>query len=247
MDIRKIAMYLAGKLPPYYWSSNLRTFTKKLREFAKEEFTNEEMLFIQQQAKWIDEEIYFIVLDDLRKDSTEEKEEWKKSKQDIINILKELNIPDEILDIDNNLTLWEFKDEEDFTKNFLIPFFRKLWYKDIKNTHWKKEYGKDILMRKMDEFWNRRYIWVQAKIWNISWKVNWSIDELIWQISDGFWMKVPSLDAKDKVSISEFIIATNWLYTENATEKIIEKITEASQRNNITFLDKEKIESLLKN
>jgi hypothetical protein len=65
MDIRKVAMYLAGKLPPYYGESNLRTFTKALRKYSREEFTNEELLFIQQQALNIDESFYFNVLDDL--------------------------------------------------------------------------------------------------------------------------------------------------------------------------------------
>jgi hypothetical protein len=84
-DIKKISMYLAWKLPPYYWNSNLRSFTKALRSFAKEEFTNDEMIFIQTQAKWIDEKVYFMVLDDLYK-----------NKNDIIGIFEKLNIPKEL-------------------------------------------------------------------------------------------------------------------------------------------------------
>ncbi len=75
MDIRKIALYLAGKLPPYYGTSNLYAFSKKLHSFASEEFTREEMLFIQQQAKNIDEEVYFMVIDSLWKNATDIQEE----------------------------------------------------------------------------------------------------------------------------------------------------------------------------
>lgn len=113
MDIRKIAMYLAGKLPPYYGASNLRTFTKKLKLFASEEFTNDEMLFIQQQAKNVDEEVYFMVLDDLRKDATDVQELWKKSKNDIIDLLKDIGVPQEILGIfeENEQYTWEMYED----------------------------------------------------------------------------------------------------------------------------------------
>jgi hypothetical protein len=90
MDIRQIALYLAGKLPPYYGNSNLRSFTKVLRIFAPEEFTNEEMLFIQQQAKNNDEEVYFMILDDLREQATDTIEPHKKSKTDIIKLMQDL-------------------------------------------------------------------------------------------------------------------------------------------------------------
>lgn len=102
LDIRKIAMFLAGKLPPYYWASNLRSFTKQLRIFAKAEFTNDEMLFIQQQAKNIDEEIYFMVLDDLWRSTTDTIEKWKRSRDDIIKLMIELGVPDDVLGIMNN-------------------------------------------------------------------------------------------------------------------------------------------------
>jgi hypothetical protein len=56
---------------------------------------------------------------------------------------------------------------------------------------------------------------------------------------------MPDLDSKDVVFISEFIIVTNEHYTENAVDKILAKIKEPSQKNNITFLDKTKINNLL--
>ena len=90
MKIRDIAMYLAWRLPPYYGKSNLLTFTKALRTISKEEYTNNEILFIQKLAKWIDDEFYFMILDDLDKEI---------NKKDFYKILKKLRVPIELYNI----------------------------------------------------------------------------------------------------------------------------------------------------
>lgn len=138
MDIRKISMFLAWKLPPYYGSSNLYAFTKALRNFAKEEFTNDEMTFIQTQAKWVDEEVYFMVLDDLWKNTQEEQVEWKKSKKDIVELLKTLWVNDEVLGIEKkeevkikSKTIWfitPFDDTWIIRKDILNEISSKFWY-----------------------------------------------------------------------------------------------------------------------
>jgi hypothetical protein len=146
---------------------------------------------------------------------------------------------------DDELVLRDFENEADFTQNFLIPFFKKMWYDDVRYTHWIAEYWKDIVMRQKDLFWNRRYIWVQAKVWKVSWKTAWHIDELVWQANDWFAMPVPDIDSKEKVYISEFIIVTDSSYSWNAKEKILTTIKQPANKNNITFLDKTKIENML--
>lgn len=89
IDTRKIAMFLAWKLPPYYGDSNLYSFTKELRKIAPKEFTNDEMIFIQTQAKWVDEEVYFMIIDDL----------YKIDKNKLYKLLNNLNIPSWIYNI----------------------------------------------------------------------------------------------------------------------------------------------------
>jgi hypothetical protein len=143
------------------------------------------------------------------------------------------------------MVLWEYKDEADFTKNFLMEFFRELWYSDVKYTHWMKEYWKDIVMRIQDKLWNWRYIWVQAKAWNVSGSSQWIVDTLITQVKDWFTMDIPDFDSKWKVYMSEFIVVTNWKFTDNATDKILQKITDNAMKNNVYFMDSAKIESKL--
>lgn len=129
MDIRKIALYLAWKLPPYYGESNVYAFSKRLLKFAPKEFTREEMLFVQQQAKNIDEEVYFMVLDDLWKNTPEKQEEWKKSRTDILVLLRDLWVKDEILWLkwtQNNYT-WEMFDK---------LLHNKFWNNPTTNNKW---------------------------------------------------------------------------------------------------------------
>lgn len=238
MDIRKVAMFLAWKLPPHYLTPNQARFRRVTKNIFPEYVEDSQLDFIEKQSKQT-EDLFFMVLDDIYKDF------WKS--KEVLELFKKLEITNDILWIEENnkLELKEYKDEDDFTKNFLLDFFRKLWFSDVKFTHGRKEYWKDIIMRKKDELWNWRYVWVQAKVWDVSWRTAWPIDELVWQAIDAFWMSIPDLDEKKKVTISEFIIVTNWKISENAVEKILEKIKEPSQLNNISFIDKTKILNLL--
>ena len=236
MDIRKIALELSGKVAPDYKKYNRLEFMEYLEEIFW--LSLDKIEFYRRQSKEYEEDFYFLVLDLLYNKSL--KDDNEKIKFD--NLIDKLDI----LESDSNiLTLWEYSNEADFTQNFLVPFFKKLGYKDVKYTHGRKEYWKDIIMRRQDEFGNWRYIWVQAKIGNISWATASDIDTLIGQAKDWFAMSMPNIDEKDKITLSEFIIVTNEEYTENAIDKIIESIKEPSQKNNITFLDKTKINNLL--
>lgn len=168
-------MFLAWKLPPYYGSSNLYAFTKALRNFAKEEFTNDEMTFIQTQAKWVDEEVYFMVLDDLWKSTPEEQIDWKKSRKDIVELLKSLWVNDEVLGIEGK--------EENKTKSktiWLITPFDNTWIirKDILNDisskfwYWVQEV-------KMDKDWSGKFLW-DSIVWFLD-KYNLYIVDIRWQ------------------------------------------------------------------
>ncbi len=192
MDIRKIAMFLAWKLPPYYWSSNLYVFTKALRKFAKEEFTNDEMTFIQQQAKWVDEEVYFMVLDDLWKNTVKVKVEWKKSQNDVTELLKSLGVNNEVLGIDtsiNNFT-WEdfgkilkYKFWETPTTNNKWDLFEELcfdilrvvgWFTNVKKASAWADWWIDITAEyRLPIWWNTDIkLWF---FWQSKYKTNWKV------------------------------------------------------------------------
>ena len=88
VNIHTISMFLAWKLPPYYWESNLRTFTKIMQEFDPGEFTNETMLFIQKQVWGVDKLVYFNILDDLY---------WEIESKKFADLLKRLWVPDDLI------------------------------------------------------------------------------------------------------------------------------------------------------
>lgn len=133
MDIRKISMFLAWKLPPYYNNreSNLYAFKKFLSsKISNTEYTTEEMNFILQQAKNKDEDVYFMVLDDLWNNVLDKSEELKISKNDFIRLLIDFWIPNEVLDI-------EKKEEVKYTwADFDKLLIKKYWDTPTTNNKW---------------------------------------------------------------------------------------------------------------
>ena len=70
------------------------------------------------------------------------------------------------------------------------------------------------------------------------------VDELIAQAQDAFAVPYYDVYSKDQVRISKMLIVINGRFTENAVEKICTKIESPSLRNNLVFLDGEKIACL---
>jgi hypothetical protein len=198
-----------------------------------------------QRTATSDKEFFYMWLHRLEKITRE----WYWSSDVLWEFLDKLDneIPNEIkwLWEISKLVFWEYKNEEDFTINFLIQFFRKLWYFDVKYTHWIEEFGKDIVMKIKDNLWNIRHVWVQVKYWDISGSAKWKVEEIITQIDDWFKMPYPASWLQWEVYISEFIFVTNGKYTNNAVKKIMTKITEYSIKNNVYFMDWADIESKL--
>lgn len=129
MDIRKIALYLSWKLPPYYGNSQKLFFIRQLKELAKEHYTNEEITFIDQQTRQDDERFFAEILED----------QSKTSKENFNNLIDKLGIPPDILDIK---TLYSQNKEtqkiwEDLIKELKsIPTW-KAWAQDFEN-FWEK-------------------------------------------------------------------------------------------------------------
>ena len=92
MDIRKLALYLSWKLPPYYGESNLYAFWNALKQISSEKYSREELLYISDLAKWDDEKVYFMVLDELRKQSVKD----PSLKGKFLVLLEDLSVDDEI-------------------------------------------------------------------------------------------------------------------------------------------------------
>ena len=73
---------------------------------------------------------------------------------------------------------------------------------------------------------------VQVKAGNLSGEAGSEIDKIIAQIGDAFSMPYLNTTSREKRYISDLIIAISGRFTENAKDKIVEKVN----RGNIYFL-----------
>ncbi|MCI5504383.1 MAG: hypothetical protein MR410_09955 [Eubacterium sp.] len=139
----------------------------------------------------------------------------------------------------------ECEKESEFTIRILLPLFRKLGFVNVKYNHGNREFGKDITFARRTEFDDYEYYGVQVKYGDVSGGAHGEINELIIQAKDAFSMPYYDVYSRNKVFVSKVIIAVSGKYTQNAVEKIIEGIHDYPLKNNIIFLDREKIESLM--
>lgn len=95
MDIRKIALYLSGKIPPDYIKFSRLEFFEHLETIYEFDISKQE--FYWRQAKEYEEELYFLVIDYLHGKSVKDKNQ--KVKFD--GFIKKLGIPDEVLGTSN--------------------------------------------------------------------------------------------------------------------------------------------------
>lgn len=141
--------------------------------------------------------------------------------------------------------LSKVKDEVDLTINILIPLLRKLGFSNVKYNHGNKEFGKDIIFSRNTEFDEYEYWGAQVKFGNISGGANSEIDTLVGQADDAFKMPFFDIYTRSQQRISKLLIVISGKFTENAIQKICEKIESYSLKNNIVFIDAEKIKTLI--
>jgi hypothetical protein len=139
----------------------------------------------------------------------------------------------------------EYAEKEDsFCRELLQPLLRRMGFLFVRYPHGKREYGKDFTFSELTPFGHHRHYGLQAKAGDVSGGVNASIDELLGQIADAFAMPYYELGSKDPRFISTFIIAISGRFTENAREKIVEKMPKGLI-GSVYFLDRERITELV--
>lgn len=139
----------------------------------------------------------------------------------------------------------EFTSKEDpFCRELLDPLLRRMGFVFVRYTHGKKEYGKDFTFSELTPFGHHRHYGLQAKAGDVSGGVNAAIDELLGQIADAFAMPYYELGSKEPRYISTFIIAISGKFTENAREKIVEKMSKGLI-GSVYFLDRERLTELV--
>lgn len=132
-------------------------------------------------------------------------------------------------------------DESKFSLKVLLPLFRNMGFSDVKYNHGKREFGKDVTFSEIDRFSIRRNYGVQVKVGDLSGEAGAEIDKIIAQIGDAFPMPYVDTASREKRYINDLIIVISGRFTDNAKDKIKEKIN----RGNIYFFDIDKIQELL--
>jgi len=134
--------------------------------------------------------------------------------------------------------------EKEFTLHIVLPILRKLGFVNVKYYHGNREFGKDVVFARQSEFHELEHWGGQVKFGDISGEAGSELDILIGQIDDSFKVPFYDLYTRKKETISKFVIITSGKYTANAIEKICEKIESNAMRNNLIFVDGEKLETL---
>jgi hypothetical protein len=135
-------------------------------------------------------------------------------------------------------------DENAFCRELLYPLLGRMGFAFVRYSAGRREYGKDFTFSEITPFENYRHYGLQAKAGDVSGGVNAAIDELLGQIADAFAMPYYEIGSKDQRFISTFVIAISGKFTENAREKIVEKMPRGCI-GSIYFLDRERITELV--
>ncbi len=121
---------------------------------------------------------------------------------------------------------------------------RRMGFRFVRYTHGTREYGKDFTFSELTPFGYYRHYGLQAKAGDVRGGVNAAIDEIIGQTKDAFEMPYYELGSKDARYISTFIVAISGRFTENAREKIVEKIPKGII-GSVYFIDRELLLELI--
>jgi len=143
--------------------------------------------------------------------------------------------------------LWAPKEadsEKEFTLRTVLPILRKLGFQNVKYNHGKREFGRDVTFARITEFQDLEFWAAQVKFGDVAGAANAEIDSLLAQIDDAFKMPYYDLYTKQRQRIAKLVIVISGKFTENAIEKICEKIESNALRNNIVFIDGEKLATL---
>lgn len=138
----------------------------------------------------------------------------------------------------------ETDNEKEFTLRVVLPIIRKLGFSNVKYNHGKREYGKDIVFSRLTEFEEVEHWAAQVKFGDVKGGANSDIDAIFSQIEDAFKMPFYDLYTKTRVRPSKVCVIISGKFTENAIEKICDKIESHAMKNNILFIDGERIDTL---
>ncbi len=136
------------------------------------------------------------------------------------------------------------ENEKEFTLGTVLPIIRKLGFQNVRYNHGKREFGRDVLFARVTELQELEFWGAQIKFGDVSGSAVSDTNELLMQLDDAFKMPSYDLYTKQQQRISKLVIIVSGKFTENAVEKICEKIESHALRNNVVFVDGEKLATL---
>ena len=161
--------------------------------------------------------------------------------------LEELDTIFRVTEIELGGFVWNKKYETNealFSTEIVLPLLNKMNYDNVTYNHGVKEYGKDFIFSETDKFGFVKYTGIQVKTGNLRGNVKSDVDEILAQIDDGFSMPFTLLGSKNPLYISTFIVLISGHFTENAKDKIAEKVNKYLI-GNVFFIEKSKIINII--
>lgn len=142
----------------------------------------------------------------------------------------------------------DWDDEGHFRDNIIEPLLKRMPHiLSVTQTHGSGEFGRDFLFDYNNELLgDRRWTGVQTKAGNVSGEAGGQLRTIIDQIHMAFEHPVVDLATLGTVAMSEMIVAISGRFTKNAEERILDSIRDPVWRANTSFLDRPRIEGLMK-
>lgn len=222
--------------PNKYWENKwgLSTFLVTLSEIIKDSQVAT-VEYISVDSDWKELKIFFLITEDFI---------FQKQIDELTAHLKNF-IKQAERQLSGSFWRKELETNEGlFCTDILYPLLRKMGFIDVRYRHGTKEYGKDFTFSEQTKFGNLRHFGLQAKAGNLRGNVNSYLDEIIGQLNDAFSMSYHEITANENRQISTFIIAISGQFTDNAKDKIIEKIPKQF-KGAVYFVDRDKINELI--
>jgi len=134
--------------------------------------------------------------------------------------------------------------EKELTKTFLIPLYKseRMGCKNVRYTHRKLEFGKDIIYYKDDEYGNRIYTGVQVKRTKIATS---DVADILRQITEAFGEQFTNLSDGKKKDLDQFVVLTSNEILEEAKDSVWASLRGARLDKLVKFIEGNQLVALL--
>ena len=134
--------------------------------------------------------------------------------------------------------------EKELTKTFLIPLYESkgMGCKNVRYTHRKLEFGKDVIYYKDDEYGNRIYTGVQVKRTKIATS---DVADILRQITEAFGEPFTTLSDGKKKDLDQFVVLTSNEILEEAKDSVWASLRGARLDKLVKYIDGNQLVALL--